>query len=165
MKSVAIIASLFVLTSTAAQAQSKFPIIPPPEFDGPYKGELIITVVPTQEDVGRRCGGTQARRLGCAFPSPWKDKCEILIVPDKAFKGLDYTKAEIMRHELAHCNGWPGDHPGGQLRNGKLFKPEETASEKYWKHIEEVSKACGLKKYCTEQPAAKSDLNKLLFGK
>jgi hypothetical protein len=121
MKSIAI-ASLFVLAGTAAQAQSKFPIIPPPEFDVPYKGELTITVLPTQEEVGRRCNTNppQARRLGCAASSAWRDKCEILIVADKVFKGLDYTKAEIMRHELAHCNGWPGDHPRRKIAQRKI---------------------------------------------
>jgi hypothetical protein len=123
--------ALLALANTSAQAQINYPIVPPPEYDVPYKGEVTITVIPTQEEVALRCINAPPlpRRLGCAFPLPGKNpravppKCEILIVPDKVFKGLDYTKAEIMRHELAHCNGWPGDHPGGKLRNGKLFVP------------------------------------------
>ena len=75
-----VIASLFVLIGTAAQAQALYPIIPPAYFDVPYKGVLTVTVLPTQEDIGFRCENTQARRLGCAISSPWKDKCEILIV-------------------------------------------------------------------------------------
>jgi hypothetical protein len=27
-----------------------------------------------------------------------------------AFDGLSYEI--VLRHEVGHCNGWPGDHPG-----------------------------------------------------
>jgi hypothetical protein len=28
----------------------------------------------------------------------------------------DLTVAEFLRHEIAHCNGWPWDHPNKRNR-------------------------------------------------
>jgi hypothetical protein len=38
--------------------------------------------------------------------------CHILIAPLKELQKSGYTLDTIRRHEIGHCNGWPGDHPG-----------------------------------------------------
>ena len=51
------------------------------------------------------------RILGCAGIGDGRRPCWI-IVP-RAGEGLipEEQRAEIIRHERAHCNGWPADHP------------------------------------------------------
>ena len=51
------------------------------------------------------------RILGCAEVGDGKRPCWI-IVP-RTGEGLisEEGRAEIIRHERAHCNGWPSDHP------------------------------------------------------
>jgi hypothetical protein len=51
------------------------------------------------------------RILGCAQVGDGERPCWI-VVP-RAGEGLisEAQRAEIIRHEQGHCNGWPGDHP------------------------------------------------------
>jgi hypothetical protein len=39
--------------------------------------------------------------------------CDIYIVEDSALKARGWNLAWLLRHELAHCNGWAG-HAGGK---------------------------------------------------
>lgn len=40
--------------------------------------------------------------LGCSLM--WPDRCEVVRI----------DRADVKIHELAHCAGWPADHPGGR---------------------------------------------------
>jgi len=76
---------------------------PPARYDYPFPGTLEVRSVEQM----------QAAEL-CRFPHrvPWRagvgcaiieeDRCLILLT--------DKATAEVLRHEIAHCNGWTGEH-------------------------------------------------------
>ena len=87
---------------------------PPKEFDHPYAGTLIITPAVNIEEVHRYCLPTPAA-LGCARIG--RDTCEVIVAPEIQLKAFGWTTADVIRHETAHCNGWPGDHRGRRSRD------------------------------------------------
>ena len=99
-------------------------LVPPAEYDHPYtKGPLEIIRIPVAGDrLTEMIGPCRKERLGCAQPT--NTECKVYIVADEyiarndqAMKrlGIDYNI--ILRHEVAHCNGWPYDHPGAKPFN------------------------------------------------
>ena len=83
---------------------------PPPEYDFPYPGKMIIRALP-QPQVVKECGRiskghlTALDRRGCSkILSP--NVCLVVIV-DKTYKRA--TPKAVLRHEQGHCNGW--EHP------------------------------------------------------
>lgn len=94
------------LCVTNCQAQTH---LPPVEFDKPYTGKLTIEVVSLAQLVAT-CSSASWASLGCAFPG--KDKCHIKLLDEAAIRAAGWTVELMLRHERAHCNGWPGDHPG-----------------------------------------------------
>jgi len=91
--------------------------MPPAEYDKPYMGELEIRRMVTDQDVRTLCpkawkARTQTRFPACSMHNA--TRCEVYIVNDRGLKALGMNYALTLRHELAHCNGWPGDHPGGK---------------------------------------------------
>jgi hypothetical protein len=87
--------------------------LPPVEYDRFYDGvELIIKVVSELEEMPRLCPGLPAYNLmGCAHAGGF-NKCTIILRDDAYIRSLGWTTALVLRHELAHCNGWPKTHPG-----------------------------------------------------
>jgi hypothetical protein len=83
--------------------------LPPIEYDYPYTGKLTIERV-TSEQLMARCSAATAISLGCAFSG--SGNCFVLLVDDTSIKALGWTYDLLLRHELAHCNGWPAYHPG-----------------------------------------------------
>jgi hypothetical protein len=51
--------------------------------------------------------------LACALVEP--DRCRVILAPEADVKAFGLPIDLIMRHEIAHCNGWPGDHEGALL--------------------------------------------------
>ena len=58
--------------------------------------------------------------VGCAKVAQDRSWCKIYIVSDEYInsKGspairtlFGYSYQNVLRHEIAHCNGWPSDHP------------------------------------------------------
>jgi len=88
------------------------PFLPPPQYDVPPSVPVIEHVLGYDEIVAH-CGD----HMGCTVPN--KGKCEIwvlkagsMIVSKSGQVVLPEWMADILRrHELAHCNGWPKDHP------------------------------------------------------
>lgn len=94
-------------------------LIPPPQYDVPPAVPVIERVLPYDEawricsggiEAADRPGWGEPRRIkgydpGCAWLAPYygKVRCYIVRVDSET----------VRRHELAHCNGWPKDHPGG----------------------------------------------------
>jgi hypothetical protein len=82
-------------------------ILPPPEYDHDYDGEL--TILRTLEPVVYRACRTVIKPgrspLGCSQRMAPR-KCTIWIVTDEELRqrGWDYNM--VLRHELGHCNGW-----------------------------------------------------------
>ena len=57
--------------------------------------------------------------VGCAKHAKDLSWCKVYVVSDAFInkhtaeqrKLFGYSYENFLRHELAHCNGWPGDHP------------------------------------------------------
>ena len=106
-----LIAALLLLSSAAYAAD---PGMPPQRFDHPYDGEVIPMQMSTQqrlqnfcEDMGAKANGSNI--LACSFIR--RGRCYIFSVPEKDIEAWGYSLNTVMRHERAHCNGWPPDHP------------------------------------------------------
>jgi hypothetical protein len=76
-------------------------LMPPKNFDHPYHGKMDI-----------RTHSVLVAVLQCfAKACSWKEQSRcVVIMPDELDKAL---WKDFIRHEQAHCNGWPADHPGG----------------------------------------------------
>jgi len=96
----------------AAQAPIH-PIAPPPViYNRAYKGKLTERQG-TLAQVEHFCHTMHGivspyRALGC---SKVDDHRCFLMIPRIGGPVTARIQAQIRRHELAHCNGWPGDHP------------------------------------------------------
>jgi hypothetical protein len=106
--------------------------LPPSDYDVPYKGDLTITRVPSEDAVRAACPNMKpspsGRAIACAKLAPRKQadlelaggaivpypQCNIIVVYESIIQDFGSTMAFILRHELAHCNGWSEDHPGGK---------------------------------------------------
>jgi hypothetical protein len=82
-------------------------ILPPPEYDHHYDGALKITVAETFAELADFCG--RALKNACAKHIDGGDRCLVYMIKEEL---LQWTREIVLRHEIGHCNGWPGDHPG-----------------------------------------------------
>ena len=122
MRALLISAALLLATGTAHAGERLIPgmWMPPAEFDKPYTGELTILRMATEQDIRDACPDPdweksfQGRSTACTRVAPPREQCWILIVSDQALKARHQNYAAVLRHELAHCNGWPVDHKGGK---------------------------------------------------
>ena len=71
----------------------------------PYSGEITVIRVPWREVV-EACEGSGYKAIfGCALVG--KKSCDVLIADDLVGPGYE----DVLKHERAHCHGWPGHHP------------------------------------------------------
>ena len=107
MRSIIIAALIFTGSAPA------FASMPPSQWDHPFKGKMEKHLV-AYGKAARTCiklnpsdeGGAQ---YGCQF---WRGKtCVIVYSFDPTGKDPKMT-SNVFRHEQAHCNGWPSNHPG-----------------------------------------------------
>jgi len=89
--------------------QTRYPILPPPEYDRPYNGDLTIRIVPTFEALRAACNVYNPKMLACARHNA--KSCIIYLVEDEVMRERGWNTGLLLRHEIGHCNGWPGDHP------------------------------------------------------
>jgi len=89
--------------------QTRFPILPPPEYDRPYDGDLTIRVVPTFEALRVACNVYNPAMLACARHNA--KSCIVYLVEDELMRERGWNTGLLLRHEIGHCNGWPSDHP------------------------------------------------------
>lgn len=100
-----VLATLLCLACGAARAA---PLVPPPEFD--YRPTMPVIELHTDNDrdTWRTCSANGQNRLvlpglgGCQWFSTDGTVCFVLA----QINHRDYAFAAILRHELAHCNGW-----------------------------------------------------------
>jgi hypothetical protein len=85
-------------------------ILPPPEYDRPYEGNLSEMRV-DREWLDKLCPAPQP--LACAIRT--STGCQIIIGDDDILQAAGLTLDIVRRHERAHCAGWPGDHPGARV--------------------------------------------------
>jgi hypothetical protein len=96
-------------------------MFPPSQYDRPYTGTLTIERVVDSAAVQMQCPKlTSKTRAACAIVAQDLSWCKVYIVSDEYINGrytaeqrkqMDYSYENFLRHELAHCNGWPADHP------------------------------------------------------
>jgi len=78
---------------------------PPPQYDHPYRGQVIEQRVSFLQMI-RLCHGLTR---GCSWV---KDGvCYIALPQDEKDERLI---AFMRQHEIGHCNGWPSNHAGGR---------------------------------------------------
>ena len=107
-------AVVFLALATQAQAQG-LRLLPPEEFDHPYKGPVVIQAVRSQAEVREFCPGMNFNlgiALGCS--KVIVDTCLIVKVPDSDIRAAGHDPDVFMRHEMGHCNGWPATHRGAR---------------------------------------------------
>lgn len=80
---------------------------PPSRYDYPYPGKLRTFMGP-ESFIRRNCG---LWAWACTM-EPAGGVCTIYIQELGPKVNLAGQKA-LIRHEVGHCNGWPGNHPGG----------------------------------------------------
>jgi len=92
--------------------------IPPPRYDHVYRGPVMERLVSAGE-MAQFCGGVDE---ACATLR--HGTCYIYY----SQKRLPALTALIRRHEMGHCNGWPGSHPDARTVTryewGKQKKPK-----------------------------------------
>jgi len=122
------IAALFLATGTAHAGQRvvrqvTIPtgLLPPPQYDKPYDGELEVQFFSNAADVGQACKGA-GEGVGCTYPSADHKHCRIFLVTEDVMKREGKNYAFALRHELAHCSGWT--HP--KTTEGRHFNLGET---------------------------------------
>lgn len=80
---------------------------PPAQYNHPYDGPIDERVMSVSE-VRKLCTslGASARGVACSWISD--GVCHIILPNDEPAPVDTYRQ-----HEIAHCNGWPANHPPG----------------------------------------------------
>ena len=84
------------------------PSLPPAQFDRPYDGDLTIKIVSSTDEVVEFCDIGKIFLLGCARRNAVS--CMIVLVKDELARAYGWSTGLMLRHEIAHCNGWPPNH-------------------------------------------------------
>jgi hypothetical protein len=84
--------------------------LPPPEYDKKFDDDyLTVSVFDNPYEVRERCPKTQ-NMVACSFVGI-PGRCIIVRVSDEYIRAIGLTPELVLRHEMAHCLGWPADHP------------------------------------------------------
>ena len=86
--------------------------LPPVEFDHQYAGKLTVLKEDNYVFIRHVCADTP-NAIACSFrtydsASGETISCLIMLGP------MVHDDERVMRHEMAHCNGWPNDHEGAR---------------------------------------------------
>src|SRR5262249_29811334 len=111
------IAALLMATSAAHAAQRQVVVTktrmvpiwlaPPPAYDKPYEGNLEIKLFASFADLQIACKGAAGGEVGaCAGWSLDHKTCMISAMSEQLTRQQGRNYAFMLRHELAHCNGW-----------------------------------------------------------
>ena len=103
-----------------AHAQNMMPEnsywIPPEQYDKPFTAGPVIVVRGDEKLMSQMCPKTAFPitlgchvKLGSTTPNP---VCFLVIAKDEILAAQGWNYGQLRRHERAHCNGWPADHPG-----------------------------------------------------
>jgi len=87
------------------EARYEAKLEPPERYNHPYNGQIVERVVPVAE-ARTLCMSMGADLLGVACSLQSNGTCNI-ILPNDEYAPV----ATFRRHEIAHCNGWPANHP------------------------------------------------------
>ena len=78
---------------------------PPAKYDHPYDGQVVERVMP-EDEVRSACMSMGLDILTAACSWRINSTCYVFLPTDGQAPVDTYR-----RHEIAHCNGWPADHP------------------------------------------------------
>jgi hypothetical protein len=100
--------------NNAKKARYVAELEPPSEYNHSYDGLVEERVLPVAEvrvvcdSLGASHSSADASTPGGTAACAWvnDDTC-FIILPDDELAPVDTYR----RHEIAHCNGWPADHP------------------------------------------------------
>jgi hypothetical protein len=85
-------------------------LLPPPEYDHHYEGALKIVIVETFTELATFCGNVSS--VACARRLDGGNRCLVYMIKEELLRARTGGTQEItLRHEIGHCNGWPGTHP------------------------------------------------------
>ena len=112
MKSAVALLALAIAAATPAAADQRIRLLPPEEYDHSYQGNLVLIVAKNQEEVRAYCPGTKFHPLVGALACSFRNVPTVIMVSTR-LHGRVPTHGR--RHEIAHCNGWPGDHKGARV--------------------------------------------------
>jgi hypothetical protein len=100
--------------------------LPPLRYDRPYEGHLTIETVANWAALPASCRGLSVRLVACAIRGESVrngDYCRIYI--------LEHARSDlVLRHEIGHCNGWPGHHPDERPYRALEAKPGAGGGQK-----------------------------------
>lgn len=91
----------------AAKVRARDIELPPLKYDRPYTGNLIVKHL-SLRSLDRDCGGPA---WACQEDTA-ENTCTIWMPRDNLVSAEVYHR--LWRHEIGHCNGWPGHHPGAR---------------------------------------------------
>jgi hypothetical protein len=84
------------------------PHAPPARYDRPFRGHILVQELPAHE-ANMACQANKTSRsgsvAGCSFLEGRGTVCHVIINRHAA-----YDRAALIRHEVAHCNGWSQAH-------------------------------------------------------
>lgn len=84
----------------------RFVRAPPERYDYPFPGEVVVRQL-SAADAEQACRFSQIipgrEGAGCM----WREGPRCVVVISASTPNY----AATLRHEVAHCNGWPEDHP------------------------------------------------------
>ena len=97
-------------------------VLPPLQYDYPFQGELTIIrgnlavmnavcLEKKEKQFSIPYACAISYRKPTAGPTDPADSCHVFIAEPDLLRGWVY--ADVLRHELGHCNGWVG-HDGGR---------------------------------------------------
>ncbi len=100
--------------NNAKRARYVAELEPPSQYNYPYDGLVEERVLPVAEvrvvcdSLGASHSSADASAPGGTAACAWvNDDACFIILPDDELAPVDTYR----RHEIAHCNGWPADHP------------------------------------------------------
>jgi hypothetical protein len=95
-------------------------VLPPTQYDRLFQGTVTVQRG-DQAFMEMYCPkSTLPLTLGCARRGLNADgtysnlSCRIIIADDDPLEAAGHDWLTVLRHEIGHCNGWPGDHKGAR---------------------------------------------------
>ncbi len=84
-------------------------MVPPPMYDHSYEGKQLTLHNIRLSELQTVCASViyKGRLDACSFWNADRSECTIYIRNDSI---IEEARAMLWRHEVAHCNGWPGGH-------------------------------------------------------
>jgi hypothetical protein len=91
-------------------------VLPPSYWDHAFDGVIVEKQVGSKEEMAKVCpsfGEMSPHMLGCSYhyTRAGVNHCVMYLATDQWIKYNRVSIGAVRRHEIGHCNGWPGDHP------------------------------------------------------